>query len=515
MPQVVTGTIASDMYVWDVGTLSWIKWDGTATVTGAAGGTSAVDGDAFTAGASAGTPAMAERDDGATTIANGKIGVLRETAYRALHVNLRDSSGNEVSAGAGTQYTEDAASAADPVGPQLISRRRDSLASEVSTDGDVIAVNSTAKGELYVKHVDALTVSSHAVTNAGTFAVQEATLDAALIAQEATTSGVKGLTVFGAVTTNAPSYTTGKSDALSLDPTGLLRVSLKDTPANTTALKVDGSAVTQPVSGTFWQATQPISGTVTVNALPAGANTIGSVSQNGTWTVQPGNTANTTAWKVDGSAVTQPVSGTVTTTPPANASTNVAQINGVTPLMGAGNTGTGSPRVTISTDQAALPTWGHGATGASVPANAGYHGALAQTALPTAVSAGQLAGILADIYGRLVVQLGTVRDLRGTQATTISNTTETTIVSAIASTKCDLVLLLISNISASATYVDIRDATAGTIIIPKVYCPAGQVVGLQLAGSPVPQTTANNNWTAQANASVTSLNFFVLYDKNK
>lgn len=52
-------------------------------------------------------------------------------------------------------------------------------------------------------------------------------------------------------------------------------------------IKVDGSGVTQPVSGT-----------VTAN-------------QGGTWTVQPGNTANTTAWKVDGSAVTQPVSGTV------------------------------------------------------------------------------------------------------------------------------------------------------------------------------------------------------------
>lgn len=31
-------------------------------------------------------------------------------------------------------------------------------------------------------------------------------------------------------------------------------------------------------------------------------------AQSGTWTVQPGNTANTTAWRVDGSAVTQPVS---------------------------------------------------------------------------------------------------------------------------------------------------------------------------------------------------------------
>lgn len=69
--------------------------------------------------------------------------------------------------------------------------------------------------------------------------------------------------------------------------------------ANTTAWKVDGSAVTQPVSGT-----------VTAN-------------QGGIWTVQPGNTANTTAWKVDGSAVTQPVSiaGTV--------AENVTQVGGV------------------------------------------------------------------------------------------------------------------------------------------------------------------------------------------
>ena len=42
----------------------------------------------------------------------------------------------------------------------------------------------------------------------------------------------------------------------------------------------------------------------------------------------------------------------------ANSAVNVAQINGVTPLMGAGNTGTGSPRVTIATDQAALAGMG-------------------------------------------------------------------------------------------------------------------------------------------------------------
>jgi hypothetical protein len=42
------------------------------------------------------------------------------------------------------------------------------------------------------------------------------------------------------------------------------------------ALKVDGSAVTQPVSGTFWQATQPVSGTVNTVPKTACGNTVAS-----------------------------------------------------------------------------------------------------------------------------------------------------------------------------------------------------------------------------------------------
>lgn len=55
------------------------------------------------------------------------------------------------------------------------------------------------------------------------------------------------------------------------------------------------------------------------------------VTQSGTWTVQPGNTANTTAWKVDGSAVTQPVSLTSTTVTGTVAVTNA----GITTIAGA------------------------------------------------------------------------------------------------------------------------------------------------------------------------------------
>lgn len=50
-----------------------------------------------------------------------------------------------------------------------------------------------------------------------------------------------------------------------------LPVTLANTGANSTAVKVDGSAVTQPVSGTFYQATQPVSAASL--PLPSGAAT--------------------------------------------------------------------------------------------------------------------------------------------------------------------------------------------------------------------------------------------------
>jgi len=59
----------------------------------------------------------------------------------------------------------------------------------------------------------------------------------------------------------------------------------------------------------------------------------------------------------------------------ANDHVDIGAINGVTPLMGAGNTGTGSPRVTIATDQAAIAAAGQGATGSAVPSGAVYMGA--------------------------------------------------------------------------------------------------------------------------------------------
>lgn len=60
------------------------------------GGTAAADGSAYTAGTTLGTAMQVARDDtGTTQLAEDKIGSVRGTPFRAMHVNLRDNSGNE------------------------------------------------------------------------------------------------------------------------------------------------------------------------------------------------------------------------------------------------------------------------------------------------------------------------------------------------------------------------------------------------------------------------------------
>jgi hypothetical protein len=86
------------------------------------------------------------------------------------------------------------------------------------------------------------TVTANAGTNLNTSALalesggNLASIASTSLSQGSTTSGQKGYLELGAVTTSAPSYTTGQSSPLSLDTSGNLRV--------------NGSGVTQPVSGT-------------------------------------------------------------------------------------------------------------------------------------------------------------------------------------------------------------------------------------------------------------------------
>lgn len=83
-----------------------------------------------------------------------KATVLDLTNSNPLAVRLSDANGDYVAAGAGTQYTEDDAAAADPVGGVTMLVRKDTPAAVTSTDGDNVAQRGTNKGEGYVKAVD-------------------------------------------------------------------------------------------------------------------------------------------------------------------------------------------------------------------------------------------------------------------------------------------------------------------------------------------------------------------------
>lgn len=160
---------------------------------------------------------------------------------------------------------------------------------------------------------------------------------------------------------------------------------------------------------------------------------------------------------------------------------------------------------------------GSTASGSSVSSNPVTTGGLAKTALPTAVSDGQVVNDMHDKFGRQVVLPLTTRDLIGTQTTTISNsTTETTIVSAAASTFNDLMMLVISNTSASTnTRIDIRDTTGGSVLFSLQSIGGAQPVGFSLGGVAIPQTSSNTNWTAQCASATTDIRVYAVFAKNK
>jgi hypothetical protein len=141
------------------------------------------NGGSLTVDAPIGTPANVQIGDGTRTA------TVRDTgASDSLNVAITDAAGAQITSfGGGTEYVEDAASAANPQGGQLISRRRDVLtAAEVSAEGDVIAVNSTSKGELYVKQTDAVPVTD----NGGSLTVDGAVSVSGAVDTELTTADV-------------------------------------------------------------------------------------------------------------------------------------------------------------------------------------------------------------------------------------------------------------------------------------------------------------------------------------
>ena len=287
--------VHSRQYVWDAGGGTWVK--GTAAAGGGGGDGAILDG----------------------VSASIKATVFDFTNSNPVAVVLRDTAGDYVSVGGGTQYTEDVATPADPTGTAIAARRRDTLAAEVTTDGDWVTTNATNKGELYVKHVDSVPVSF----GSGTFPVSGPLTDAQLRAAAVPVSGtfwqatqpVSGtffqatqpVSIAATVTVDtelppaaaiaadnqaAPTAPSVYNFPLVWDAGGgnwdRAAQGLTDTQLRASAVPVSGAffPATQPVSiaaavpvtdnagsltvdGTFWQATQPVSGPLTDAQLRA------------------------------------------------------------------------------------------------------------------------------------------------------------------------------------------------------------------------------------------------------
>jgi len=260
--------------------------------------------------------------------------------------------------------------------------------------------------------------------------------------------------------------------------------------------------------------------TVQTGALPAGTNNIGDVDV----LTQPARSHTTDSIRigdgtdlalvsaagalvVDGSGVTQPVSGTVSAN--LNAGTNnIGDVDVLTlPALVAGTANIGD--VDVLTLPGVAGDVAHDGVDSGNPVKTG---GVARTTNPTAVADGDRVNRIHDDLGRQVVVLNHVRDLVTDNTITLSTTTETTLLAQVASTFLDLTLLVITNTSATAVRVDIRDTTTGTVRISVgIAANGGAVIPFAV---PRPQATVNTNWTAQLSAAVTDVRVYAQAVKN-
>ncbi len=299
--------------------------------------------------------------------------------------------------------------------------------------------------------------------------------------------------------------------------------------------KATTPADTQPVSGTFFQATQPISGTVAVSNFPGTQPVSGTVAVSGTVLV-------------DGSASTQPVSGTITANAGTNLNTSTLSLEATQALVKAktdnldvllstrlkpadtlaavtaitnvvhvdDNAGslTVDGTVAVSNFPASSPSAGDVAHDAVDSGNPVKIGGQARSTNPTPVADADRVNAMYDPLGRLVVVPGHVRDLVVQNNIVLTGSSETTLLAAgAAGVFHDITALILSNQGSTIVRCDLRDATAGTVRVG-IVIPGNATIIVPIP-SPIKQTTAANNWTADLSTNPsTQVDIFIQAVKN-
>lgn len=158
---------------------------------------------------------------------------------------------------------------------------------------------------------------------------------------------------------------------------------------------------------------------------------------------------------------------------------------------------------------------GAAAHDAAASGNPLLSGGEARTTIPTAVADGDAVRAMHDDLGRSVIAPHAPRDLTVHQQTTITGTGETTILATGgAGVFRDLVHVIISNDdNNNEATVTIRDSSGGTIRLVLAAARSGGGASLTFP-VPLKQATADNVWTAQLDATTTSIYITVIAVEN-
>jgi len=207
---MVAGSVTTAAPTYTTGQISPLSIDtaGALRVTGGGGGTEYVV-NAIAPTDPTGATFVTERDDQLSTLTEieGDWTNPRSSSKGALWVTIPDTNGDPITSfGGGTQYAEDAAHVSGNTGTLALAVRSDTAASTAGTDGDYTGLITDSTGKLHVNVGNTVTVGSHAVTNAGTFLVQN---------NSATPAGTNNIGDVDVLTVNgvAPAFNTGARGA--------------------------------------------------------------------------------------------------------------------------------------------------------------------------------------------------------------------------------------------------------------------------------------------------------------
>jgi len=281
----------------------------------------------------------------------GSVGVIDQfnlTTTNPAAVAIVDGNGDQITSfGGGTQYATNVAYADGDIGTLALTIRDDALSTLTEADGDYSGLRVTSVGRLWtsatidtalpagtnvIGHVITDTGSTTAVTGtvavtqsgtwnitnisgtislptgASTLAEQQTQttslqlIDDTIVAQGTALGTTKVSLIAGSVTTAAPTFTNGNINQLSLTTSGALRVDLGATSANSTAIKVDGTGGTFPISGTV-AVTQSTSPWIVAGGGTAGSAATGVVTVQGIASMTPVQVSQATASSLNATVV--------------------------------------------------------------------------------------------------------------------------------------------------------------------------------------------------------------------